>query len=460
MVMPRVVLVCLVVVLAGVRAGAGETAGDATVGPAMRVLKENCVSCHNPAKKKGGFVLTSRELALKGGEDGPGLIVGSSAKSPMIMALDSSADPHMPPKGQLSEQEIATLAKWIDAGAKWDAVALAATRPAAATRPIVLRALPASYRPVLSMAISPDGKRLAVGRGDQINLYDLTAADHALTVQLSTPRDVVQSLAWSGDGRLLASGGFRNIRLWDVTSGKQAAHIKGLTGRVTSLAFIPNQPMLTAGEGEVASTGIVHVWHVPDGAAVANWPAHDDSILAMKVSPDGKWLATASADKLVKIWDLATRKEIGRLEGHSAPVMALAVSKDGVSLASAGTDKEIKIWKVATKEQTVALQTNPAGVTDLVWVDEKHLLSSSEDGVARLSSEANKDRAERVFNGAPDVLYCAAATPDGKTLFAGCHDGNVYLWNAASGKLEGTLPLTVAPHPATRPATQPVKPQK
>jgi mono/diheme cytochrome c family protein len=459
MVMPRVVLVLVLLILAGLRAVAAEAPADASVAPAMRVLKENCVSCHNPAKKKGGFVLTSRELALKGGEDGPGLMPGNAAKSPMILALDSSADPHMPPKGQLTDPEIATLAKWIDAGAKWDAVTLAATRPAT-THPIVLRPLPASYRPVLSMAISPDGKRLAVGRGDQINLYDLTAADHALTAQLSTPRDVVQSLAWSGDGRLLASGGFRNVRLWDMTSGKQAAHIKGLTGRVTSLAFIPNQPLLIAGEGEVASTGIVHIWKTPDASPVANWPAHDDSILAMKVSPDGKWLATASADKLVKIWDLASRKEIGRFEGHSAPVMALAVSKKGASLASAGTDREIKIWKVATKEQTASLQTNPAGVTDLVWVDEKHLLSSSEDGVARLSSEANKDRAERVFSGAPDVLYCAADTSDVKTLFAGCHDGNVYLWNAASGKLEGTLPLAVTPRPATRPATQPAKPQK
>jgi len=87
----------------------------------------------------------------------------------------------------------------------------------------------------------------------------------------------------------------------------------------------------------------------------------------------------------------------------------------------------------------VSLLTSPAGVTDLAWVNEKTLLSTSEDGVARFSSEANKERAERVFNGAPDVLYCAAVTSDGKTIFGGCHDGNVYVWTAATGKLEGTL---------------------
>jgi WD40 repeat protein len=438
---------------------AAEAGAEGSVGPAMRILKENCVSCHNPAKKKGKLVLTSRELALKGGEDGAVLEVGNAAKSPLILALDESADPHMPPKGQLTQDEIALLSRWINSGAKWDVKALAATQPAT-THPIVLRALPASYRPVLCMALSPDGKRLAVGRGDQICLYDVTIPTRPMIAQLATPRDLVQSLAWSGDGRWLASGGFRSIRVWESRSGVKATEIAGLTGRVTALAFVPKEPVLIAGEGQVASTGTIRMWHVPDGARLADWAAHDDSILSMAVSTDGKWLATASADKLVKVWDLATRKETGKLEGHTAPVMALALSKDGTSLASAGTDKEIKIWKVSTKEQTASLLTSPAGVTDLVWVNEKTLLSTSEDGVARFSSAANKERAERVFNGAPDVLYCAASTLDGKPLFAGCHDGNVYVWNAASGKLEGTLPLAIAPRPATQPATRPAKPQK
>jgi len=145
----------------------------------MKILKENCVSCHNPEKRKGKLVLTSREGALAGGEDGAVLVVGKAAESKLIEAMSSSADPHMPPKGQLSDAEIAALRMWIDSGAKWNAKALAATTQPASTRPIVLRALPASYRPVLCMALSADQKRLAVGRGDRIVLYDLSAAGRA-----------------------------------------------------------------------------------------------------------------------------------------------------------------------------------------------------------------------------------------------------------------------------------------
>ena len=39
---------------------------------ALSIIQDNCQACHNPQKHKGGLVLTSRDLALKGGEDGNG----------------------------------------------------------------------------------------------------------------------------------------------------------------------------------------------------------------------------------------------------------------------------------------------------------------------------------------------------------------------------------------------------
>jgi WD40 repeat protein/cytochrome c551/c552 len=408
---------------------------------AMTLLRENCVACHNPEKKKGGLVLTSRAAALAGGKDGPVLAPGKAEKSPLAAAVLADAETHMPPKGQLTDGEIATLRRWIDAGAAWDEAALVASRPASATTaPVQLRPLPASYRPVLCLAIAPGDKRLAVGRGDRILIYDLSQPGRPLLRELATPNDVVQSLAWSGDGRWLASGGFRRIRIWDANSGIIAREIGGLSGRVTALAVVAKGDVLIAGEGEVASPSMVRLWHIPDGRPIGQWTAHADSILAMRVSADGRMLVTAGADKLVKIWDLPARQELAKLEGHAGPVIAVALKADGTQLASAGVDKEVKIWNPVTREQTATLQTHPAAVTDLAWLnDGKTLLSSSEDGVVRFSSAANKERAERTFTGAPDVLYTTAITADGKTIFAGCHDGRVYVWSAANGKAEGKL---------------------
>jgi WD40 repeat protein len=419
---------------------------DPRVARAMTLLRENCLACHNPEKRKGKLVLISRAGALKGGENGPALIAGKSAQSHMIAALADDADPHMPPKGQLTPDEIALLKSWIDAGAIWDEAVLTAPKlVSSTTRPIPLRPLPATYHPVLAIALSSDQKRLAMSRGDHILVFDLSRKDRPLTLELVTPNDVVQSLAWSGDGRWLASGGFRRLRLWDGQSANPVGEIAGLTGRVTALAFTPDGQTLVAAEGEAASPAMVHLWHVPDAQPIASWTAHADSILALKISGDGTLLATAGADKLVKLWDLPARKELAKLEGHAGPVMALALSADGTQLASAGADKELKIWKVKTREQTAALTTHPDPVTDLAWVDPKTLLSTCEDGLARFSSESSKERATRTFTGAPDVLYCAAVSKDGKMIYAGCHDGHVYVWSVAGGKLEGKLPTDEQP---------------
>src|SRR5262245_9803293 len=97
---------------------AGETA------EAMRLLKTNCFSCHNSEKKKGGLEMTSREAILKGGENGPALDLAAPEKSLLIESLAAGADPHMPPKKQLSPEQIEVLKRWAQSGATWDAAAL------------------------------------------------------------------------------------------------------------------------------------------------------------------------------------------------------------------------------------------------------------------------------------------------------------------------------------------------
>ena len=94
------------------------------------LLRENCHKCHGPDQQKGGLRLDRRESALRGGDSGDHVLVpGKSAKSDLIARL-KSADPdvRMPPKGKrIPADQIALLAKWIDAGAVWPETAAAAS---------------------------------------------------------------------------------------------------------------------------------------------------------------------------------------------------------------------------------------------------------------------------------------------------------------------------------------------
>lgn len=428
--------VCVMGVMALGPAARGEeeaAPGGAGALRAVAVLKENCQSCHNAEKKKGGLVLMDREGLLRGGDGGAVVEPGNAGRSKLLEVLGAGADPHMPPKGQLTAGEIEVLRQWVDTGVVWPKeMSAAATRPT--TRPIELKALPEGYEPVLAMALSADGKRLAVGRGDRIFVFD-TEKEGKVVAEHRTPHELVYALAWDPQGKVLASGGYRKLRLWGASA--EPVVLTGCNGRVTSICFTPDGSALVAAEGEPASEGMVRQWKMPEGTPVNDWMAHKDSILAVKLTLDGARVITGGADKLVKVWERATGKELGVMEGHSGPVMALAVNVEGTHVASGGGDREVKVWDLKTREQTVALTSTPGTVSDLCWVDERRILSASQDGLLRLTYKDEKERARQVFRGAGDAIHCLAKSPDGKTVYAGSHDGRVHAWSIADNKPVG-----------------------
>lgn len=104
-------------------------AGGASAAKALATLKASCFECHNPEKSKADLDLTSREAMLKGGDSGPAFVSGKALESRIVEVLAPDADPHMPPKKQLSDDQITEIRKWIDGGAVWDAKALEINSP-------------------------------------------------------------------------------------------------------------------------------------------------------------------------------------------------------------------------------------------------------------------------------------------------------------------------------------------
>lgn len=74
-----------------------------------------CVKCHGPIEQKGGLELDTPQAVLKGGEDGPVIVAGKPEESSLYKKLAVGADPHMPPKKQLSEAEQELVKQWITA---------------------------------------------------------------------------------------------------------------------------------------------------------------------------------------------------------------------------------------------------------------------------------------------------------------------------------------------------------
>ena len=86
------------------------------------VMAHNCYKCHSGAKIEGELRLDEKEFVFQGGENGPVILPGNSADSELIrrITLPKNHKKLMPAKGkQLSDEEIALLAFWIDQGAPW-----------------------------------------------------------------------------------------------------------------------------------------------------------------------------------------------------------------------------------------------------------------------------------------------------------------------------------------------------
>jgi COMPASS component SWD3 len=75
---------------------------------------------------------------------------------------------------------------------------------------------------------------------------------------------------------------------------------------------------------------------------------HKRGVAAVKISPDGRWIASCSADATIRIWDAATGKVVHILEAHLAGISTISWSPDSTIIASGSDDKSIRLWNALT----------------------------------------------------------------------------------------------------------------
>jgi WD40 repeat protein len=168
----------------------------------------------------------------------------------------------------------------------------------------------------LSVAFSPDGKTLAsVGALEWwVTLWNTQTGERRATLgSKGEPRQAV-SVMFSPDGKTLAVGREGELRLWDVQTDKAAAILKGPLGFYLSVAFSPDGKLVAAGggvargSGATGNPGLVELWDTQTGGHLATLEGHPDVVSSVAFSPDGKTLASGSADKTILFWDVPMGK--------------------------------------------------------------------------------------------------------------------------------------------------------
>ncbi|MCK5525153.1 MAG: WD40 repeat domain-containing protein [Thiomargarita sp.] len=182
---------------------------------------------------------------------------------------------------------------------------------------------------------------------------------------------------------------------------------------------------------------------------------HKSKIQDVTFTPDGRYLVSASDDKLIRVWELETGKTVRTLRGQigagdDGKIFAMALSPDGRWLAAAGfmapghgiRDEEvgdIRLYDFTSGKLVTLLKGHTNVVLSLAFSpDNRYLVSGSADKNAIIWNLESKALGSRL-SGHIDHIYAVAFTPDSQRVVTGSYDHSLRLWQVRDGGLITTL---------------------
>lgn len=211
--------------------------------------------------------------------------------------------------------------------------------------------LPPSETWSLAFAPATEGEQLQVavagGSSNTVRIIDVAASKELTTLAMPAGDEkqrkerFVLSVAYSPDGRRLAAGSMDGtVAVFDVASGQMLHSLKGHFKPVRGVTFTPDSKfVLTACDDMHA-----HMYDAEHGALVEAFSGHESWVLSVCCHPDGTAFATGGSDSKIKLWDLQTRTCAQTVSEHSDQVWGVAFRPDGSRLASVSDDKSICLF--------------------------------------------------------------------------------------------------------------------
>jgi len=272
---------------------------------------------------------------------------------------------------------------------------------------------------IIDIEFSPDGRRLATANVfGESRIWDASTGEPLYVID--TEDYYATAVAFSPDGRFVVSANSDGAaRVWDVETGAEVMSLSESRFTMNRAIFSPT------GRYVVVTRGHPLIWNIETGALVFEkegifsaispderfvavrgagvtlnkkltvWSLetgeqvlvleHPGSVSAAEFSPDGRFIATVSADSLARVWDAETGELVHQLS-HEERVSDVRFSPDGeLLLTTVFLNPYSYIWSVETGTQLLRLQGHPLGAVGVRFsADGRYILTYSTDKTARI----------------------------------------------------------------------------
>jgi|GEM_PF-1780479 len=281
---------------------------------------------------------------------------------------------------------------------------------------------------VLTMTYASDGKTLVIGTDQgKIIVVDLDAGK-IFSQAYVQERGINRIIFLPGDKRIISSSRDNTIHITNLEGLKQ--------DKIFSTPSLPSFALAVSEDGKLAAytkTRKIEVFDLTKGAVKYTLEGHDTLVRNVAFSHDGTKLASVDNENELFIWDMKTGSKSAE-DKPNYSFKGLAFSPDDKFLA-VGSQNHIYLYNTANFPQKRDLKEDntEANIGDLVFLDNKTLLTGWYDGRILVWSPGNGDKPTKTLAKYDKPVMNLAISPNKKVLAVGILNGLIYLLDPNSG---------------------------
>ena len=211
--------------------------------------------------------------------------------------------------------------------------------------------------------------------------------------------------------------------------------LRGHTAWIGRIAWSPDGRILASPSADQT----IRLWDAGTGVCLRTLEGHEGSVCSVDFNPSSGSLASGGEDNTVKLWDVSSGCLHLTLEGHASYVWSVAFDPTGRQVACGNNDSTIKLWDATSGHLLHTLEGHNIGVLSVAFDPVgRQVASGGYDNTVKLW-DASSGQLLHALEGHQSIIFSVTFDSAGRRVASGSDDETVKLWEAASGRLLCTL---------------------